>query len=157
LLEVPQTTASLRAPEGQTLTLAVNATGVQIYECGADIGDATKLKWNFKAPEAELFDTHGKLAGQKIGKHYGGPTWEGNDGSKVVGHVKASEMSSDPTAIPWLLLSTTSNSGSGIFAKTVSVQRLDTSGGKAPVEGCDSAHLGTQARVPYTAKYYFYN
>jgi len=157
LLEVPQTTASLRVPPGQTLTLEVRAIGVQIYECGVDKGDETKFAWNFKAPEAELFDTHGKPPGQKIGKHYAGPTWEGNDGSKVVGQVRASENSSDPSAVAWLLLSAKSNSGSGIFAKTVSIQRLNTAGGKAPADGCDQAHLGAVARVPYTALYFFYN
>ncbi len=157
LLEVPQVTASLRVPEGQILTLETKATGVQIYECGVDKGDDTKFTWNFKAPEADLYDTHGKRTGQKIGKHYGGPTWEGDDGSKVVGHVRASENSPDASAISWLLLSAQSNSGSGIFAKTASIQRLNTSGGKAPDDGCDQAHLGKIARVPYTAQYYFYN
>ncbi len=36
------------------------------------------------------------------------------------------------------------------------VQRLETSGGKAPDAGCDSAHAKAEARVPYTAKYAFY-
>jgi len=157
LLEVPQVTASLRVPSGQTLMLETKASGVQIYECGKDKGDDTKFTWNFKAPEADLFDTHGKQAGNKIGKHYAGPTWEGNDGSVVAGQVRASENSPDPTAIPWLLLSAKSNSGAGIFAKTNSIQRLDTSGGKTPVDGCDQAHLGKIERVPYTAQYYFYN
>lgn len=156
-LQVPQTTASLRVPEGRVLMLDLKATGVQIYDCGTDKADDTKFAWNFKAPEAELFDTHGKQAGQKIGKHYGGPSWEGNDGSKVVGQVVASESSPDANSVPWLLLSVKSNSGDGIFAKTTNVQRLDTNGGKAPKDGCDQAHMGTQARVPYTARYYFYN
>jgi len=71
--------------------------------------------------------------------------------------VRASENSPDPSAISWLRLSAESNSGSGIFAKTVSIQRLGTNGGKPPADGCDSAHAGTQVRVPYTAQYYFYN
>jgi hypothetical protein len=162
-LEAPVVPMSLHVPDGQSLNSVLNATGVQIYECGTDKGDATKLTWNFKAPEADLFESHGALAGQKIGKHYAGPTWEGNDGSKVIGQVKASENSTDPSAISWLLLSAKSNSAnsantdSGIFAKTTSIQRLNTSGGKAPTDGCDSAHVGKQVRIPYTAQYYFYN
>jgi hypothetical protein len=156
-LQVPQTPASLKVPEGRVLMTELRATGVQIYECGADKADDSKYAWNFKAPEADLFETHGKQRGEKIGKHYGGPTWEGNDGSKVVGAVQASENSTDADAIAWLLLGVKSNSGEGIFAKTANIQRLDTSGGKAPADGCDQAHVGTQARVPYTAKYYFYN
>lgn len=155
--KIPEVAAPLRVLPSQVLTLETRAVGVQIYECGTDKNDNTKFTWNFKAPEADLFDTHGKQADPLIGKHYAGPTWEGNDGSKVIGQVNASENSPDPTAIAWLLLSAKSNSGSGIFSKTSSVQRLNTSGGKAPAQGCDQAHRGELARVPYTAQYYFYN
>jgi hypothetical protein len=37
-----------------------------------------------------------------------------------------------------------------------SIQRLQTKGGKAPANGCDESHRGAQARVSYTADYYFY-
>jgi len=156
-LQVPQTTASLKVPEGRVLMEELQAKGVQIYECGADKADDSKYAWNFNAPEADLFETRGKLKGEKIGKHYGGPTWEGNDGSKVVGEVRTSENSPDYNSISWLLLAVKSNSGDGIFAKTTNIQRLETNGGKAPADGCDRAHLGTQIRVPYSAKYFFYN
>lgn len=155
--KIPEVAAPLRVPPTQVLTLETSAVGVQIYECGSDKNDNSRFTWNFKAPEADLFDAHTSQAGKQIGKHYAGPTWEGSDGSKVIGQVMASENSPDPTAIAWLLLSAKSNSGSGIFSKTSSVQRLNTSGGKAPTDGCDQTHLGTLARVPYTAQYYFYN
>jgi len=138
---------------GQALTVAVNATGVQIYTCDVDKNNTARYAWNFKAPEADLFNADG----QRIGKHYAGPTWEGNDGSKVVGQVKASGPGTDVHAIPWLLLNSKFNSGAGLFAKTSVIQRLNTSGGMAPVDGCDLAHVGNEARVPYTAQYYFYN
>src|SRR5437762_1656579 len=67
--EVPQ---SLRVPDRLTVSHEIPATGVQIYECLASKADASRFEWVFKAPEAELFDT----AGHRIGKHYGGPTWE---------------------------------------------------------------------------------
>ena len=111
-----------------------------------------RFEWSFKAPEAELFDSDGK----KIGRHYAGPTWEANDGSKVVGEVKAKDNGPDPNAIPWLLLSAKSTSGSGIFSQTQSIQRLNTVGGQAPAEGCNQAQFGKETRVPYKAKYYFY-
>jgi hypothetical protein len=38
----------------------------------------------------------------------------------------------------------------------VSIQRLQTKGGKAPATGCAASHRGEQARIPYTADYYFY-
>src|SRR5262249_40269524 len=66
-------------PTGLSAYLEVPAKGVQIYTCGKNpSGD---WAWSFKAPEAELTD----IKSTPIGKHYGGPTWEGKDGGKVVG------------------------------------------------------------------------
>jgi hypothetical protein len=36
------------------------------------------------------------------------------------------------------------------------VQRVQTSGGSAPSEGCSAASVGTVARVPYRGVYCFY-
>ncbi|MGZ5095761.1 MAG: DUF3455 domain-containing protein [Burkholderiales bacterium] len=147
--EVPQ---SLRVPDRLTVSHEVPATGVQIYECLASKADPTRFEWVFKAPEAELFDT----AGHRIGKHYGGPTWEANDGSKVVGDVKGRDDGPDSNAIPWLLLVAKSTSGPGAFSQIQSIQRINTVGGKAPASGCTEAQAGKEARVPYKATYYFY-
>jgi len=144
---------NLKPPAGQTLSLAAYAVGVQIYECQAGKADSTRFEWVFKAPEAALADA----AGNNIGKHYGGPTWEGNDGSKVVGAVKANDAGPDANAIPWLLLTSKTNSGVGLFGGTQSIQRVATVGGKAPGPSCSQAEAGKEARVAYTATYYFYD
>jgi hypothetical protein len=143
---------AILAPAGQVRTLESQATGVQIYGCSASKDNPARFEWAFKAPEAELFDN----AGKKIGKHYGGPTWEGNDGSKVVGEVKGRDNGPDANAIPWLLLAAKSNSGTGIFGQTQSIQRVNTVGGKAPADGCSQAQAGQEARVPYKATYLFF-
>jgi hypothetical protein len=148
----PAVPENLKVPATQTLAVVAQATGVQIYECNASKTDPARFEWVFKAPEAELFDN----AGKKIGKHYAGPTWESDDGSKAVGQVKTSDAGPDVNAIPWLLLSAKSAEGNGIFGKTQSVQRVKTVGGKAPADGCDQAQLGKVARVPYRATYNFY-
>ena len=148
----PLVPENLKVPAGQTLSLVSPATGVQIYECGAIKADPARFEWVFKAPEADLFD----LSGKKIGKHYAGPTWESNDGSKVVGEVKARDDGPAATAIPWLLLAAKSTSGNGVFSRIQGIQRLYTVGGKAPVGGCSKPQLGKEARVPYKATYYFY-
>jgi hypothetical protein len=150
--KVPETPDALKAPVTQVVSLEARGTGVQIYECQATSGDPARFEWVFKAPEAQLFDATGK----KIGRHYAGPSWESNDGSKVVGEVVARDPGPDPGAIPWLLLAAKSTSGNGVFGQIQSIQRLDTSGGKAPEGGCDQAQSGTEARVPYKATYYFY-
>lgn len=149
---MPQVPEALKVPTTQVLSIGTQAAGVQIYECKASKDDPTRFEWVFIAPEAELFDS----AGKKIGRHYAGPTWEANDGSKVVGEVRAKDNGPDPNAIPWLLLSAKSNSGSGIFSQTQSIQRINTAGGKAPSEDCNQAQAGKEVRVPYKAKYDFY-
>ena len=90
---IPEVPGTLKVPEAQVLSLEVQATGVQIYECKTSKDDSMRFEWVFKAPEAELFDSVGK----RIGRHYAGPTWESNDGSKVVGEIRARDDRPDPT------------------------------------------------------------
>jgi len=151
--QVETTVPSALVPAGEQRVDRVAATGVQIYQCRATPGSAAAPGWVFVAPEAELFDTQGRVAG----KHYAGPHWEALDGSKIVGTVKAREDAPQAGAIPWLLLSTRSVGDAGRFAKVTSVQRVNTSGGVAPAQGCDSNRIGATERVPYTADYVMYS
>ncbi len=146
------TPESLEPPANQALLLAAHGAGVQIYECVASKADAAQFAWSLRGPEAQLHDDSGKT----VGKHYAGPTWEANDGSTVVGEVVAHDESADAAAIPWLLLRAKSTSGHGLFGAVQSIQRLHTSGGKAPSSGCDQSHAGTESRVAYSADYVFY-
>jgi uncharacterized protein DUF3455 len=145
---------SLRVPDGNKLSVHIYASGVQIYRSTRDQADTTKFKWVFVGPEATLYtnDSYKNV----IGKHYAGPVWEGSDGSKVTGAKMQQTDAPDPDAIPWLLLSSTSNSGSGIFRRITFIQRLNTKGGKAPAMPASQANAGTEIRVPYTAEYFFY-
>ena len=152
-LSAPLVSDTLKVPPTDTLAFAATGKGVQIYECRANKDNANQYEWVLKAPEADLFDARGK----KIGHHYGGPSWESGDGSKVTGELKGSEPSTDANAIPWLLLSAKTHEGRGIFSRVNSIQRLETRGGKAPSGGCDQSAMGKQLQVPYTAVYYFYD
>jgi hypothetical protein len=89
--------------------------------------------------------------------HYAGPTWQANDGSKVVGEVVAHVAAADNSAIPWLLLRAKAHDGSGVLAGVEFIQRLHTVGGKAPLSGCDAGYAGTRVRVDYSADYNFYS
>jgi hypothetical protein len=149
---MPSVPEALRVPANQVLIKQVHATGVQIYECTASKDNPARFEWTFKAPEAELRDRANRI----FGRHYAGPTWEARDGSKVVGEVTARDAGPDPNAIPWLLLRATSASGRGVLSDTKSVQRIGTSGGKAPAGGCNEPLLGKELRVPYQAEYNFY-
>jgi hypothetical protein len=140
--------SNLAAPAKQALVRTLWADGVQIYEC-RKAADASFPDWVFVAPEADLKDSSGVL----VGHHYGGPTWEANDGSKVVGVVKAKADATTPRSIPWLLLETHSTGRPGLFARVTTIQRVATVGGNAPETGCGTATIGKQERVPYTAQY----
>ncbi|HEY2675388.1 MAG TPA: DUF3455 domain-containing protein [Steroidobacteraceae bacterium] len=142
----------LRVPDTQRLIVQLHATGVQIYQCQPGKNDSTHFDWSFKQPEAALFTKAGKSAG----KHFAGPSWEANDGSKVTGEVKASTDSPQSDSIPWLLLRAKTTSGDGLFSAVLSIQRLNTVGGNPPAKDCSPDQSGQLLRVPYTADYLFY-
>lgn len=144
---------TLKPQDGERLAERVAARGVQIYECRALPNAAGGAHWAFVAPEAELLDARGAVAG----KHYAGPHWEALDGSKIVGAVKARADAPQATAIPWLLLSAKSVGGPGRYAQVTSVQRIHTVGGMAPARTCDASTLGAIERVPYTADYLLFS
>jgi hypothetical protein len=145
--------AAIQAPSNAVLTRELHGSGVQIYECRSSSSGAVQFGWSLQAPAADLADRSGK----DVGRHYEGPTWEANDGSKVVGELVAHDSGPVPSAIPWLLLRAKSTAGKGMFAKIQFIQRLNTVGGQPPSTGCDSAHSGQRTRVAYSADYYFYS
>jgi hypothetical protein len=144
--DVPE---KLQPPAGEQLLLQVHAKGDQVYTCKSDGG---QFAWTLKAPDARLFDKEGKL----FGKHFAGPSWEANDGSRVTGKAVANSPSPDGDSIPWLLVTVVSHDGSGVLSRVTSIQRVNTKGGKAPATGCDASHVGSEIRVAYSADYRFF-
>ena len=140
----PSAPETLKPPAGEVLRAHAHASGQQIYTCDGS-------KWVLKAPDAKLFDE----AGHEVGAHFAGPTWRWSDGSQVTGKPVASVVR-DPESIPWLLLTAISHNGDGVMKNVSSIQRLQTKGGKAPVNGCDASHKDAETRISYTADYYFY-
>jgi hypothetical protein len=147
----PEVPENLKPPAGEEVILSAHATGSQIYVCqsGAD----KKFSWSLKGPEAELADAQGK----KIAHHSAGPTWKHIDGSEVTGKLVAKQDAPKADAIPWLLLTAASHTGSGIFSRVTSIQRLHTAGGLPPdANSCTPATNGKESRSAYSADYYFY-
>ncbi len=142
----------IQVPTGQQFLMSVAATGDQIYTCQAKADAPNQYEWTLKAPEALLYNDRG----QEIGHHYGGPSWELNDGSKIVGQLKTRVDAPNTDAIPWLLLEVKSHEGNGMLQQVDWIQRVHTVGGKAPQEGCDSSRQNQEVRVNYAADYYFY-
>jgi len=93
-IQRPAVPNNLKVPHGQTVVLKALGQGVQIYTCGAKAGDRNQFEWVLKAPEADLVGDKG----ERIGRHYAGPTWEANDGSKVVGEVQQRAEAPRPVA-----------------------------------------------------------
>jgi len=154
-LSTPAVPTAISVPDSQRLLLEARGVGVQIYACRATSGQTGGTQgyaWTLKGPEASLLDARGVM----IGKHYEGPTWEMNDGSKVVGAAQETVTAPDGDNIPWLLLKAVRSEGTSEFARVRTVQRIQTVGGKAPATGCDSTALEREVRVPYQAAYYFY-
>jgi len=143
----------IAVPPGHKLLHKLEARGVQIYK--ATEGTDGKLEWVLEGPLAELADGKGGLAGY----HYDGPSWEAADGSKVI-RDKAEAVKSAPAPnpkenIPWLLVKVKAEDGkAGNFSAVVFIQRLQTAGGKAPVEA--PRRHGTKVGAPYKAVYYFF-
>ena len=123
--------------------------GVQIYACNAS---KDSYAWELKGPEATLRDASGRI----IGKHFAGPSWQANDGSRVVGEPLSVTPSPNPGAIPWLVLHAKSHVGAGQMADVEYIVRTRTEGGMAPPSGCDANHANAEVRVPYAAIYLFF-
>lgn len=135
----------LQVPGNLELVAHTFATGVQIYRW-----DSTSTAWVFVSPSATLFADAGLK--HAVGMHYSGPTWEGLDGSEVVGSAPTS-CTPNTNAIPWLLLNGASTSDAGEFQGVTRIQRVNTTGGKAPANAGNPNQI---VSVPYTTEYYFY-
>lgn len=143
---------ALALAPGEVWLATLSARGDQVYECRAGSGGAAPA-WAFVAPDARLFETDGRPAGQ----HGAGPYWQALDGSRTEGKVLARADAPVAGAIPWLLLEARSTGAAGRLAPVTRIRRVHTVGGNAPATGCDAARLGQPLRVPYTADYLFHS
>src|SRR5436190_3265760 len=138
----PEVPVEIAVPAGNKVHFHGFGVGVQIYTWNG-------TSWGAAVPEAILFHAEGVVT-----IHFAGPTWQSNSGSTVVGALPPKAVTVDANAIPWLRLDAKNPVGPGIFADTTFIQRVNTTGGKAP--SADGAFVGQVARVPYTADYFFY-
>src|SRR5215203_800545 len=97
--DVPTVPGDIAVEEGHKPFLVGHAVGVQIYTCLTLPGG---YAWSSATPRADLYDDHGN----RIVHHFGGPSWQAKDGSKVTASRVKGIMVEDG-AIPWLLLKAT--------------------------------------------------
>jgi hypothetical protein len=159
---------AIQVPSGNSLFLVRHAVGTQDYVC---LPSGNDFRFALVTPRATLFGDDD----QQTATHYFSPnpfesgairaTWQDSRDTGIVwGQAIQSSSDADfvaPGAIGWVLLravGTQDGSGGGdTFTATTYIQRLNTTGGLAPSTGCGStSDVGTQAFVPYSADYVFY-
>ncbi len=141
---------AVRAPAGSKQTMWTVGAGEITYECREKA--AGQYEWVFVTPVATLKNA----AGAVVGKYYGGPTWEANDGSKVTGKQLAVAPST-PGNIPLQLVKADPAMGMGAMQGVSHIQRLKTQGGVAPAAACGMTNKGERRQVAYQADYVFYS
>ena len=146
--DVPQAVAP---PAGHKPAMTLKGVGQLTYECRAKQGSPGAFEWAFAGPDATLQDTNGRT----VGKYYGGPTWEHNEGGKVTGKQLAVAPGA-AGAIPLQLVQASPAMGAGPFSGVTYIQRVNTMGGVAPASSCDASSVGSKQTVSYSADYVFY-
>jgi hypothetical protein len=170
-LTPPPVPEGLEAPAETKLFRVEHAEGTQNYICLPSAQSPSGFAWVPVGPQATLFNAHQR----QTMTHFLSPnpeengvaraTWQDSrDTSRV--WAAAFEISDDsayvaPDAIPWLLLEV-KGAESGIhgrerISRARWIQRVNTSGGKAPAIGCAAAgDVGKREFIPYEADYLFY-
>ena len=153
-----QAGAGVDVPGDSKLLLHVYGKGVQIYVCTPMAGDSSRYVWTLSEAKAGLYSSN--TYRDEVGKHYFNtehhPVWESADGGRVVGNKLRQKDAPIAGAVPWLLLQAVSAPDSGPLKGTSLIQRINTSGGKAPGSGADAMHNGQTIQVEYAAEYLFY-
>ena len=147
-----QVPAEVTPPAGNKAVLTLVGAGDLAYECKAVADKPGTFAWTFAGPNAKLLDANKK----EVGKYYGGPTWESNDGSKVTGKQLAVAPGA-AGSIPLQLVQANPATGKGAMTDVTYIQRLKTVGGVAPATpACAAANVGAKTTVPYQADYVFF-
>ena len=145
----PAVPAPLNASAAEAPDFRLRAEGVHVYECRVNANGG--YQWVFTNPDVSFSDGTTERAIEVTPNTIQAST----DRSTVSGRVRAVAGAGSDN-LPWMLLSAQSPSADGLFAGVTSVQRVNTSGGVAPRGGCSDATVGSEARVAFSADYYFY-
>lgn len=164
----PPVPPNLEVPARNKVFLVGHAAGTQQYVC---LFSGSSFDWAFFGPQATLFKNKNK----QIITHFLSPnpfeggtaraTWQQSNDTSIVWAASIASSSASqfvaPGAIPWLLLQVVGDqpgpTGGDRLTRTTFIQRLNTSGGVAPLSGCTAlADIGKKALVPYTADYFFH-
>lgn len=166
----------LQVEAGNEPYLLGHGVGTQNYICKPS---GTGVKYILFTPQATLFKDNDD---RQIITHFFSPnpsepntdatvvangairvTWQARDSSIVWAKVHQPDgtLIVNQDAVAWLLLDVVATQDGPTGGKTLSdttfIQRVNTTGGLAPLTGCSSlTDAGNTAFVPYTADYFFY-
>ncbi len=155
----PPVPLDILAPAGTKAFLVGHAVGTQDYIC---------LPSGWAPFGATLFNDDAKqiithfLSRNPDEENKPFATWQHSQDTSAVGDdptVFDPEFVA-PDAIPWFLLEVVGAqagpTGGQKLTKTTHIQRLNTTGGKAPSSACGQGEIGNKELVEYTADYFFY-
>jgi len=141
----------LIASPAEAPMFALRGQGDHVFECRQVAINPDRFAWTFVAPDATLYDQ-----GLPVGRQVQPNLWESTSDRSSVSGAMRSHQDAGNGNLPWALFRAASAADVGLFAGVTSVQRVNTSGGVAPATGCDAGHVGEEARVAFSADYYFY-
>ena len=154
LAAIPEPTGlgpTIRAGADEEPAFVLSANGAHVYQCKATAANANAFAWFFVAPDATLSE-----GSRTVASHKSPNLFEAlSDRSSVSGVVRSAQNAGVGN-LPWVLLRAQPLAADGMFAGVTSIQRVNTSGGAPPSAACGSANAGAEARVNFTADYYFY-
>jgi len=145
----PAVPGPLQASTAEAPAFMLRAEGVHVYECR--VNAVGGYQWVFTNPDVSLRDETSQRATEVSPNTFEAST----DRSTVSARVRAVAGAGSEN-LPWVLLSARSASADGLFAGVTSVQRVNTTGGVAPRDGCGESTAGAESRVAFSADYYFY-
>jgi hypothetical protein len=142
---------ALRASADEEPAFVLSARGTNLFQCKARVDAPDAYAWYFVAPEATLYE-----GARVAGSHRAVGQFESDgDRTSVFGVIRATQPGG-ADSLPWVAMRAVPAGDSGMFAGVTTIQRVNTAGGVAPAEGCTAPNAGNEARVNFTADYYFY-
>jgi hypothetical protein len=129
----------------------LSARGTNIFQCKARVNEPNTYGWYFVAPDAILYEGTRAAGGHRAV----GQFESDNDRTSVFGVLRATQPGGAEN-LPWATMRAAPTGDSGMFAGVTTIQRVNTAGGVAPADGCTAANAGNEARVNFSADYYFY-
>ena len=141
----------LRVLPSEEASFMLTANGVQVYACQQVPGDPNAYAWFVQAPDATLYDGPASVA-----RLTSPNDWQSLQDLSSVSAVPLRMQAAGADNLPWELLHAVPAGETGLFANVTSIQRVNTQGGAPPASGCDDTHVGDEARVAFSADYYFY-